>query len=1020
MYDTNLRTDHINDYHGAAAPLYLLPKTIPCCLSLHNAEFQGLWPMRTLPERTEVCNVFNLPEKVVEEYVQFGSVFNLLHAGASYLRVHQKGIGAVGVSTKYGKRSWARYPIFWGLNKIGPLPNPDPTDTDVWDGKAVRDEDVVIDEEFEAARPELKRQAQEWAGLEQRADADLFVFVGRWSNQKGVDLIADIFPSILEENDKVQLICIGPVIDLYGKFAALKLSKIMTQYPGRVYSKPEFTALPPYIFSGAEFALIPSRDEPFGLVAVEFGRKGALGVGARVGGLGQMPGWWYTVESTTTTHLLKQFRGAIESALASKQELRRVMRARSAKQRFPVQQWKEDLGKLQSESIKNHSAEGRKRLWHRRGVASKRNSDISITMEAPPQEASLGRTQGPGHVDGTENEVLDFINQNGTPGETSRPLSSYSTQTIGLALPLPPVPRLPYGSAPSSGAQTPAAGHSRAVSMATLAPPSPLYLGGDRSSRASLLSVDDVVGDKTDYNLQKVDPFFTDSNGEFYSNFEKKLGGLTGKNSASDMCIEEFIVKSEKKWFDRFRAARLTFTPHGSNSSASSTIAPSRPASRAGSHNGENMPGEKDEFLLGDHYKPPRGLKKYMQYKWGDWPLYTFVLAIGQIISANSYQVTLLTGGIGQQASKLYAIASVYLVTSAIWWLLFRRLKSVYILSGAFVIYGAAFFVLGMSPLAPTASGRFWVQNVATGLYAAASSSGSLFFSLNFGDEGMPLLLPSHILFSANTPRWCSRPRLGLPRLHNPRNPTTLRNRPLVLGLPPDLHHLRYLPVLFRACLIPQARCRHRPYRRLHVAPSLHATIRSPRLLPPSLWLSPLLLPLPLPSQDCRLDIYYRSHPEFLPLGAVWSELAVPMEFESGAYLGDSSSCPSLLRGAVGGLPGRVRKFERPPLVDPPRLRHRPRCPALVPNALVHILHRPVPSMGWRSRGIRPPWSYSVALARAVGYRARCRLWYDFPSNAHSYTCYVHASCGSGAWFYRHHCGSRVCTERNWAWGRVS
>lgn len=85
-------------------------------------------------------------------------------------------------------------------------------------------------------------------------------------------------------------ICVGPVIDLYGKFAAIKLAKMMEKYPGRVYSNPEFTALPPYIFSGAEFALIPSRDEPFGLVAVEFGRKGALGVGARVGGLGQMPG----------------------------------------------------------------------------------------------------------------------------------------------------------------------------------------------------------------------------------------------------------------------------------------------------------------------------------------------------------------------------------------------------------------------------------------------------------------------------------------------------------------------------------------------------------------------------------------------------------------------------------------------------------------------------------------------------------------------------------------------------------
>ena len=37
----NVDVYHINDYHGAAAPLYLLPLVIPCCLSLHNAEFQG-------------------------------------------------------------------------------------------------------------------------------------------------------------------------------------------------------------------------------------------------------------------------------------------------------------------------------------------------------------------------------------------------------------------------------------------------------------------------------------------------------------------------------------------------------------------------------------------------------------------------------------------------------------------------------------------------------------------------------------------------------------------------------------------------------------------------------------------------------------------------------------------------------------------------------------------------------------------------------------------------------------------
>lgn len=235
---------HINDYHGTLAPLYLLPQTIPVCLSLHNAEFQGLWPMRTLKEREEVCELFNLSEKIVQTYVQFGSVFNLLHAGASYLRIHQKGFGAVGVSNKYGPRSWARYPIFWGLSRIGKLPNPDPSDTEAWDKQRPKDGEIQVDPEFEAGRTELKRKAQEWAGLNQDPKAELFVFVGRWSNQKGIDLIADIFPSVLEQHPHVQLICVGPVIDLYGKFAALKLGKMMEKYPGRVSDRYARNACP--------------------------------------------------------------------------------------------------------------------------------------------------------------------------------------------------------------------------------------------------------------------------------------------------------------------------------------------------------------------------------------------------------------------------------------------------------------------------------------------------------------------------------------------------------------------------------------------------------------------------------------------------------------------------------------------------------------------------------------------------------------------------------------------------------
>jgi alpha-1,3-glucan synthase len=120
----------------------------------------------------------------------------LLHTAASFISVHQKSVGVAGVSDKYGKRSWARYPALWILKHVDSLPNPDPSDIEALETQPKSLRDIEIDLISEAARPELKRQAQEWAGIRQDPGADLFVFVGRWSKQKGVDLIADVMPSM--------------------------------------------------------------------------------------------------------------------------------------------------------------------------------------------------------------------------------------------------------------------------------------------------------------------------------------------------------------------------------------------------------------------------------------------------------------------------------------------------------------------------------------------------------------------------------------------------------------------------------------------------------------------------------------------------------------------------------------------------------------------------------------------------------------------------------------------------------
>ena len=91
-----------------------------------------------------------------------------------------------------------------------------------------------------------------------------------------------------------------------------------------------------------------------------------------------MPGWWFTIESTTTRHFLQQLKTAVENALRSKSDVRAIMRARATKQRFPVSQWVEDLEKLQSSAIE---------ISHRQAAREKRptfdSPNTSTILETP-------------------------------------------------------------------------------------------------------------------------------------------------------------------------------------------------------------------------------------------------------------------------------------------------------------------------------------------------------------------------------------------------------------------------------------------------------------------------------------------------------------------------------------------------------------------------------------------------------------------------------------------------------------
>lgn len=760
---------HINDYHGALAPIYLLPKVLPVCLSLHNAEFQGLWPLRTKEEMKEVCSAFNISKEHCTKYVQFGNTFNLLHAAASFISVHQKSIGVAGVSDKYGKRSWARYPALWTLKHVDSLPNPDPTDIAALDEQPVKVRDIQVDEAAEAQRPEHKRQAQEWAGIKQDPNSDLFVFVGRWSKQKGVDLIADIWPSLLEKRPSVQLIAVGPVIDLFGRFAAEKLARLMEMYPDRVYSKPEFTALPPYLFSGADFALIPSRDEPFGLVAVEFGRKGALGVGSRLGGLGLMPGWWFPVESMSTAHMLSQFSKTIKMALKSTEEERAILRARSAVQRFPVVEWRQRMEDFHKRSINTSR--------HLAGSNAWRESDCDgagVGVMADTDDWNPVHQAHPTQPDWDAQSVADGPHTPGSPGQWGH--DPMTPGQHGLA-----PPRLLSNNGSRSSMDSDVGGNdyftqqSRGSTLAGT-PGTPDGFGNflDRANRAigkdqrhvpdpfmddnlvapnrpfgshsrvsSVESISTIVDEKQNSPLNKAVTDFTDADGGVTQDFIQKLQSLDTKNSTHELSIERYLMKSEEKFFDKVKKEKLDSAASVRSSQRDSVWGTPSPSiySRPSSPSGTSFsPGDFDGGMGDEHHHAPEvpmtGLQIAMARDFYGWPLYTIVIAAGQMISATSFQITLLTGRAWLDNVQLYVLSAVFLAATCVWYPLFRLKPSIYVLSFPWIFFGLAFILVGLpsvhSSIVPAQRA---LTTAATWSYAVASAAAFLFFGLNFGEE---------------------------------------------------------------------------------------------------------------------------------------------------------------------------------------------------------------------------------------------------------------------------------------------
>jgi alpha-1,3-glucan synthase len=112
------------------------------------------------------------------------------------------------------------------------------------------------------------------------------------------------------------------------------------------------------------------------------------------------------------------------------------------------------------------------------------------------------------------------------------------------------------------------------------------------------------------------------------------------------------------------------------------------------------------------------------------------------MLSATSFQITLLTGRNWQDNIQLYVLGGVFLAATAVWYPMFRLKPSVWVLSLPWIFFGLAFFMIGLpsvhSSLAPAHRA---LSNAATWCYAIGSAAGFLFFGLNFGEEAVSIAL---------------------------------------------------------------------------------------------------------------------------------------------------------------------------------------------------------------------------------------------------------------------------------------
>ena len=131
-------------------------------------------------------------------------------------------------------------------------------------------------------KKQVKAAMQSSLGLMVDPDTPVFLFMGRLDVQKGVDIMFEAIGRALDAGLKAQFITMGSGLEPLEE----KATSLEDRFPGNFRAILSFKGAEKYrTFAAADFALMPSRYEPCGLVQMEGMRFGTLPIVAPTGGL---------------------------------------------------------------------------------------------------------------------------------------------------------------------------------------------------------------------------------------------------------------------------------------------------------------------------------------------------------------------------------------------------------------------------------------------------------------------------------------------------------------------------------------------------------------------------------------------------------------------------------------------------------------------------------------------------------------------------------------------------------------